>query len=110
MFWRRPTACYQVLISLFQLSVSCLFNDLGQNEINAILHDGGCSGAALFVYDTDRTTLLEMYCGELSRGMDVFSSGDELTLSIFTAGGNSSILNFTAHFTSFSEDRMYLAL
>ena len=72
--------------------------------MNVIMHDNGCTGAAMQVIDSDGTTVLATLCdGVLSRD-EYLSSGDRLTLSVFTMGGNSSILNFTAHYTSFTED------
>ena len=75
---------------------------LGQNEVNAIIHDQGCAGAALEVFDTDGTTMLAMLCDGVIGTTEYLSTGNELTLNLRSLGGNGTVLNFTAHFTSFS--------
>ena len=68
------------------------------------MHDMGCMGAALEVFDTDGTTTLATLCNGVIDRTEYESSGDRITLNLRSMGGNSSILNFTAHVTSFSEE------
>ncbi|CAK8674715.1 unnamed protein product [Clavelina lepadiformis] len=76
----------------------------GNNEINVLMHEDGCDAARMRLLDSDGSTELAEFCDTLDRIREYISSGDSLTLEVLLPiGGNSSILNFTLHYTSFTE-------
>ena len=69
--------------------------------MNIIMHNMGCNGARLQVLNSDGMTPLVTLCNGTIARTEYLSSGDRIFLNLTSAGGMGSILNFTAHVTSF---------
>jgi len=80
-----------------------LYTVTGYSEVNYITGTSShnCSTASVRVLDSDGTILIPRSCGTLSKNTFT-SSGSNLTLIVDSVGGNGTVLNFTAHYTSYS--------
>nr|XP_002130867.2 uncharacterized protein LOC100179472 isoform X2 [Ciona intestinalis]XP_026693168.1 uncharacterized protein LOC100179472 isoform X2 [Ciona intestinalis] len=75
----------------------------GMGEVNFIDHPNGCGAANVQLLDSDGLTqILPLTCGVLDR-TEYLSTGDRMTIEAMSTGGNGTIFNFTAQYTSFTD-------